>query len=62
MLEYDFTYDCQGTDELVHTCVLMHCPEDATFENIRSMLFQRKYNKYHHVIDLDSVVDVTIEW
>jgi len=39
-----------------------HCPEDATFENIRSMLFQRKYNKYHHVIDLDSVVDVTIEW
>lgn len=62
LLEYDYKYYCQGTEEWGHTFALIHCPEDCSFANIRSTLFQKRNRSYDHEIDIDSVKDVTIEW
>lgn len=62
LLEYNYTYYCQGTEEHDHAFALIHCPEDCSFNNIRSTLFNARYRKYDHEIDIDSVKDMTIEW
>jgi hypothetical protein len=62
LLEYDYKYDCQGTDEYGHAFALIHCPQDCSFNNIRSTLIQEKYEKFYHEIDVESVKDITIEW
>lgn len=61
LLEYDYISYCQGTADREHTMALIHCPEDCSLESVKGLLFQRK-NRYNHNIDIESVVDVTIEW
>ena len=62
LLEYDFTEYCQGSADRGRTMALIHCPEDCSFNNIRSTLFNKRYRKNYHEIDIDTVIDVTIEW
>jgi hypothetical protein len=62
LLEYTYTYYCQGTEEKGNGTALIHCPSDCSFNNIRSTLFNKKHRKYYHEIDVESVKDVTIEW
>ena len=62
LLEYDYTTYCQGSEDFNRGQALIHCPEDCSFNNIRSTLFNRKYRKGVYEIDIESVRDVTIEW
>ena len=61
LLSYVYTYYCQGTEERDNATALLYVPEDACFEDVRSLLFQRR-NKYGHEIDIDSIIDETIKW
>jgi hypothetical protein len=62
LLTYNFKYDCQGTEEWSSAVALIHCPEDCSFANIRSTLFSQKNVPHEHEIDINSVIDSTIEW
>lgn len=62
LLEYDYISVYQGTEDNNHTMALIYCPEDCSFNNIRSTLFNKRHDVYNHRIDIDSVKDVTIEW
>lgn len=62
LLEYNYITYCQGTADRNHGQALIHCPDDCSFNNIRSTLFNAKHCEYNHEIDINSVKDVTIEW
>jgi len=62
LLEYNYTYYCQGTEEQDHAFALIHCPEDCSFNNVRSTLFNTRNVEYYHEIDIDSIKDMTIEF
>jgi len=61
LLEYTYTTYCQGTaDRYNRGTALIHCPEDCSFNNIRSTLFNKKHREGIYEIDIDSVVNATI--
>jgi hypothetical protein len=62
LLEYDYTTYCQGTADHNQGQALIHCPEDCSFANIRSVLMNAKHRENIYEIDIHSVKDVTIEW
>lgn len=62
LLEYDYTYYCQGTKEYDHTFALIHCPEDCSFNNVIGTLINNRNVEYYHEIDIDSIKDMTIEF
>jgi len=62
LLGYTYTTYCQGTADRNEGTALIHCPEDCSFNNIRSTLLNKKYHKGVYEIDIESVVDLTIEW
>jgi hypothetical protein len=62
LLGYIYTTYCQGTADRYGGMALIHCPNDCSFNNIRSTLFNERHRKGVYEIDVDSVVDLTIEW
>jgi hypothetical protein len=62
LLEYDYVTYCQGTEDRNHGMALIHCPSACSFNNIRSILFNKKHIKGLYEIDINSVEDATIEW
>ena len=62
LFKYTYTYYVQGTEERDVEYALMYVPKDATFNNNRSTLFNRKYRKYDHEIDIESVQDLTVNF
>jgi hypothetical protein len=62
LLKYNYKWYCQGTEEQETEYVLIHAPKDASFNNVRSVLMNMRYNEYDHIIDIESVEDLTIEW
>ena len=62
LLEYNYITYCQGSEDINSGTALIHCPEDCSFNNIRSTLFNKKHRQGVYEIDIDSVRDVTIEW
>jgi len=62
LLEYNYTSYCQGTADRSVGQALIHCPEDCSFNNIRSTLFNRRHREGDYEIDIKSVRDMTIEW
>jgi hypothetical protein len=62
LLEYNYSTYCQGTEDHNVGQALIHCPKDCSFANIRSTLFNKKHREGIYEIDINSVVDVTIEW
>jgi hypothetical protein len=62
LLRYQYKYDNQGSDEYGIDYALIYAPEDASFNNIRSVLFNQKHKEYYYEIDIDSVEDMTIKW
>lgn len=62
LLEYTYYTYCQGTRDRNQGMSLIHCPSDATFSNIRSILYEKKHRDGRYEIDIYSVEDVTIEW
>jgi hypothetical protein len=62
LLEYNYITYCQGTADRNHGQALIHCPEDCSFNNIRSTLFNAKHREGDYEIDIKSVKDVTIDW
>jgi len=62
LLKYTYTRYVQGSDDEYEEYALIHCPKNASFNNVRSTLFQQKYDENYHKIDIDSVKDLTIKW
>lgn len=61
LLQYHYKYDCQGTDEWGIGNALVFAPNDASFNNVRSVLVNEKSNPQHD-IDIDSIIDLTIQY
>jgi len=62
LLEYTYYQYCQGTRDRYRGQALVHCPEDCSFNNVRSTLLNNKHKEGVYEIDIESVKDVTIEW
>ena len=62
LLEYVYITYCQGSEDRNSGIALIHCPEDCSFNNIRSTLINKKHHEGVYEIDIHSVRDVTIEW
>jgi len=62
LLEYDYYTYCQGTRDHNHGVALIHCPEDASFSNVRSTLFNTRHRPGRYEILTESVEDMTIHW
>ena len=62
LLEYDYTTYCQGTADHNSGMMLIHCPKDATFEDVRSTLMHSRHKIGEYEIDWNSVMNATIEW
>lgn len=62
LLEYVYYTYCQGTRDRNYGQALIHCPEDCSFNNIRSTLINKRHREGVSEIDIESVKDLTIEW
>ncbi len=62
LLKYSYKYFVQGSEEHSEEYALIHCFKDASFNNVRSTLFNERYKEYTHEIDIESVKDLTIKW
>ena len=62
LFKYTYIYYVQGTKERDVEYALLYVPEDASFSNNRSTLFNEKYREYDHEIDIESVQDLTIKF
>jgi hypothetical protein len=62
LLEYDYTTYCQGTADHNSGMMLVHCPKDATFIEVRAALMNLRHVKGEYEIDIKSVSNATIEW
>ena len=62
LFRYNYTYYVQGTEEQDTEYALLYVPEDASFNNNRSTLFQKRNEKHYHEIDIESVVDLTVKF
>lgn len=62
LFRYNYTYYVQGTEEQDTEYALLYVPEDASFSNNRSTLFQKRNEKNYHEIDIESVVDLTVKF
>jgi hypothetical protein len=62
LLEYVYITYCQGTEDRNQGQALIHCPDDCSFNNIRSTLLNKRNREGVYEIDIESVIDVTIEW
>lgn len=62
LLEYEYTTYCQGTADRNIGTALIHCPEDCSFNNIRSTLLNKRYREGIYEINIESVKDLTIQW
>ena len=62
LFRYNYTYYVQGTEEQDTEYALLYVPEDASFNNNRSTLFQSRNEKNYHEIDIESVVDLTVKF
>lgn len=62
LFKYNYKYYVQGTEEWSTDYALIYAPKDASFNNVRSGLFNAKNKEYYYEIDLESVEDMTIRW
>ena len=62
LFRYNYTYYVQGTEEQDTEYALLYVPKDASFNNNRSTLFQKRNEKNYHEIDIESVVDLTVKF
>lgn len=62
LFKYTYTYYVQGTEEQGTEYALMYVPKDATFNNNRSTLLNRRNKEYYHEIDVESVQDLTVNF
>jgi len=62
LLKYTYKYFVQGSEEHAEEYALILCPKTASFNNVRSALFNQRYKEYYHEIDIESVKDLTIKW
>ena len=60
LFKYRCTTYCQGTADRGEDYVLLHVPEDATFYNNRSTLYDAKHREGFYEIDFDSIEDMTV--
>ena len=61
LLKYDYKWYCQGTRERASEYALIYAPEDASFANVKSALIDQRHNKHDHIIDFESIEDLTIK-
>lgn len=62
LFRYTYTYRVQGTEEDDTEYALLNVPVNATFNNNRSTLFNKRNREYYHEIDIESVVDLSIDF
>lgn len=62
LLKYTYKYFVQGSEERAEEYALILCPKAASFNNVRSSLFNQRYVEYTHEIEIESVKDLTIKW
>ena len=56
-----YTY-CQGTRDRDVDYALLYVPNDASFNNNRSTLINKKHREGYYEIDINSVEDMTIKF
>jgi hypothetical protein len=61
LFRYNYTSYCQGTADHGWEYALLYVPKNATFNNNRSTLINKRHTD-NHEIDIDSVEDLTIEF
>ena len=62
LFKYTYHTYCQGTRDRGEDYALLYVPDDASFSNNRSTLFNEKHIEGVYEIDIHSVEDVTIKW
>jgi hypothetical protein len=62
LLSYTYVTYCQGTADEGQGYALIKIPDDASFNNARSTLIQRKHIEGQYEIDIESIEDLTIKW
>jgi hypothetical protein len=62
LFKYIYISHCQGSEDRGVEYALLYVPEDASFNNNRSTLLNNKHREYDHEIDIESVVDLTINF
>lgn len=62
LFKYHYTYYVQGTEEHDVDYALLRVPEDATFNNNRSLLYNERNKEYYHEIDISSIEDLSINF
>ena len=61
LMKYSYQYECQGTDEWGVEYAMVFVPEDATFNNARSVLVNKR-DRPNHKIQIETVEDITIQY
>ncbi len=62
LLKYRYKQVSQGTADQAIEYAFIYAPQNATFNNVRSVLMKEKYKEHYHEIDLNSVEDLTINY
>lgn len=62
LFQYKYKTTVQGTDDYAVGYALLNVPKNATFNNNRSTLFNKRHVAGKHEIDTDSITDLTINF
>ncbi len=62
LFKYRYKYYVQGSEECGEEYALLHVPENASFNNNRSTLINKRHRADYHEIDIESVQDLTIKF
>ena len=62
LFKYKYSVYCQGDRESSYEYALLNVPKDATFNNNRSVLMNKRSKEFVHEIDIESVVDLSINF
>ena len=62
LFKYRVTTYCQGSADRGQDYCLLYVPEDASFNNNRSTLINRKHIDNYYEIDINSIEDMSIRF
>ena len=62
LFKYNYIYFVQGTEERGTEYVLLYVPENASFNNNRSTVYEDRNKPHYHEIDIESITDMTIKF
>ena len=60
LFKYKYISYCQGTADKSTEYALLYVPDNASFNNNRSVLYSERHQDNYHEIDIESVKDLSI--